>query len=164
MPLIEGEAERRSNLAWLGALHQECCWHELGVLPGSCRPRPREELLVMLAIQKPINRNSMALAAVDWWADWEQGLRTLPRHQQRGIVALGLLGEGEVDVGADWLRLTIGEWHKDERSDIWLSRAKYWKPFPPPPVLQADARAGVERIARWLWRRKPPTGSIPSPA
>lgn len=160
MSLKIGEPEKRSNATWMSALHQQCCWHELQVLPGACRPRPREEQLVMLAIQKPVNRRSMSLAAVDWWADWERGLKTLPRHQQRAIVALGLLGEGDVHIGADWLRLTIGEWHKDERSEEWLALATRWKPFPPPPVLQADARAATERLARWLWRSK---ASTPQP-
>lgn len=117
----------------------------------------------MLSIQKPIKGASQHLAAVDWWADWEQGLATLPKHQQRGIIALGLLGEGEVDRDSEWIRLTVGEWHPDERSAEWIALAKRWKPYPPPPVLKADARAAVERLARWLWRVKPVTVTTPNP-
>jgi len=155
VPLREGEAERRSNLTYVASLHQMCCWRQLMVLPGACRPRPREEQIVMLSIQKSVNRSSMALAAVDFWADWEIGVSQLPKHQQRGIIALGLLGEGEVHNDSDWIRFTIGEWHKDERQADWLALAKQWKPYPPPPVLKADARAGRERLARWLYRSKP---------
>jgi len=154
MPLNVGEAERRSNRTWAAALHQHCCWHELMVLPSACRPRPREEQIVMLSIQKPIKGTSQHLAAVDFWADWEQGLASLPRHQQRGIAALGLLGDGEVNIESDWIRLTVGEWHPNERSDHWIAEAKKWKPYPTPPVLRADARAATERLARWLWRVK----------
>lgn len=154
MPLKPGEAERRINLVWAAALHQACCWRELGVMPGFCRPRPREDQLVMLAVQRSARGTDAKLDAVIFWADWARGLVTLPRHQQRGMAALGLLGEGSVDIDAEWMRLCAGDWDSRYRSEDWLIEARRWKPYPHHDELKADAKAGTERLSRWLWRSK----------
>lgn len=131
------------GLAQAAVFHVPCCRDEMHCLPGLCRPRPREEQLIMLGIQRSTPEEAMFQKAVQFWVDFDAAVARLPWFQR---VCVELLTQivNDPDGGGD------DDYDRDLPWAIALQRRGYGHP---PDVAIAYAKAGLETIAADLRQR-----------